>query len=150
MPRRADIDDFLSQKRIAFVGVSRNPKKFANAVYRSLKSKGYQLYAVNPQAEQIEGERCYAGLASLPEPADGAVVMVSPDAAAGVVRQCAEAGIRRVWLGNGSVSPEAVALCREAGIAVVDGACPMMFAQPVGFGHACHRFVLKLTGKLPV
>lgn len=75
--------------------------------------------------------------------------MVPPGAAVGVVHQCAEAGIPRVWLGLGAVSPEAVRLCREEGIAVVDGACPMMFAEPVGFAHRCHRFFLRLAGQLP-
>ncbi|HEX2923511.1 MAG TPA: CoA-binding protein [Chloroflexota bacterium] len=149
MPSKAVIDDFLAQKKIALVGVSRDSKQFANMVYRSFKSKGYQLYPVNPHAETLEGECCYSTPADLPETVDGALVMVAPSAAAKAVQQCADAGIRRVWLGNGSVSLEAVALCKERGIAVVDGACPMMFAEPVGFGHACHRFVLKIAGKLP-
>jgi uncharacterized protein len=149
VPSKSVIDDFLAQKKFAFVGVSRDSKQFANTVFVSLKKKGYQLYPVNPHAEMLEGERCYASVADLPERVDGAVVMVAPAAAAAAVRQCAEAGIPRVWLGNGSVSPEAVALCRQRGIAVVDGACPMMFAEPVGFGHACHRFIMKIAGKLP-
>ncbi len=149
MPSKAVIDDFLAQKRIALVGVSRDSKQFANMVYRSLKGKGYRVYPVNPHAETLEGDRCYASPAELPERVDGALVMVAPAAAAEAVRQCADAGIRRVWLGNSAVSEEAVALCRERGIAVVDGACPMMFAEPVGFGHACHRFIMRIAGKLP-
>lgn len=153
MPTRRDIDDFLAHRRIAFVGVSRDPKEFANRVYRALKERGYQLYPVNPHAEQLEGDRCYPSVAQLPDSVDGALVMVPPRAAEEVVRQCDQAGIRRVWLhrsgGSGAVSPEAVRYCREHGISVVDGACPMMFAEPVGFAHACHRFFLRLTGSLP-
>ncbi len=149
MPSRREIDDFLAQKRIAFVGVSRDPKQFANGVYRALKQRGYQLYPVNPHAEQLEGDRCYPAVSRLPESVEGVLVMVPPAAAEEVVRDCGEAGIRRVWLGNGAVSPEAVRYCRERDIAVVDGACPMMFAEPVGFGHRCHRFVLKISGSLP-
>ncbi len=149
MPTRREIDDFLAQKRIAFVGVSRNPKAFANIVYRALRERGYQLYPVNPHAAQLEGDPCHPSLAQLPEPVEGVLVMVPPKATEGVVRECAGAGVRRVWLGNGAVSPEAVRFCREQGISVVDGACPMMFVEPVGFGHACHRFVKQVTGSLP-
>lgn len=149
MPAKRDIDDFLAQKRVALVGVSRNSKQFANMVYRALKQRGYQVLPINPNADRVEGDRCYPDVCQLPEPVDGAIIMLPPARVAEVVRQCAEAGIPRVWMGLQSVSPEAVQLCREKGIAVVDGACPMMFAEPVGFGHRCHRFIMKLTGALP-
>lgn len=100
MPTKNDIEDFLAQRRIAFVGVSRDPKQFANRICHALKQKGYQLYPVNPHAEQMDGERCYSGVANLPEPVDGALIMVPPRAATEVVRQCADAGIRRLWLGR--------------------------------------------------
>ncbi len=149
MPTKREIDDFLAQKRIAVVGVSRDPRQFANKVYEAFKKRGYQLYPVNPHMERLEGDRCYASVAQLPEPVDGALLMVPPKVSEDVVQLCREAGIRKVWLGNGAVSPEAVRYCREHEMSVVDGACPMMFAAPVGFGHACHRFVLRLTGSLP-
>ncbi len=155
MPTRADIDDFLAQKRIAFVGVSRDPAEFANTVYRTLKSRGYQLFPVNLHAEQIEGDQCYHTVAEIPDPVDGALVMLPPAPAEQVMRQCAQAGIRRIWLRGGSrgapvaALSEAVRSCREQGISIIDEACPMMFAEPVGFGHACHRFVARLTGSLP-
>ncbi len=149
MATRREIEEFLAQKHIAFVGVSRDPKAFANSVYRALKKRGYQLYPVNPNSDLLEGDHCYHDLTQLPEQVEGALIMVPPGAAVGVVRGCAAAGIPRVWLGNGAVSPEAVDFCREQGISVVDGACPMMFAEPVGFGHACHRFVKRITGSLP-
>ncbi len=149
MPRRRDIDDFLAQKRIAFVGVSRDPKQFANIVFTALKDRGYQLYPVNPNASVLAGQPCYPSVEKLPEPVDAALVMVQPSASLGVMRECEAAGIMRVWLGNGAVSPEAVKFGQEHGIAVVDGACPMMFAEPVGFGHACHRFFKQITGTMP-
>jgi predicted CoA-binding protein len=149
MPTKRDIDDFLAQRKIAFVGVSRNSKKFSNTVYLALKQRGYQLYPINAHADQLEGDRCYRSLAELPEKVDGAMIMVPPAASEDLVRQCSEAGIRRVWLGQGAVSAEAVRYGHEKGIALVDGACPMMFAEPVSFGHRCHRFVKQITGSLP-
>lgn len=147
MPERKTIDEFLAQRHLAFVGVSRDSKQFANAVYRQLREGGRVLYPVNPAAggDPLEGDRSYQTLADVPDPVDGAIVMVPAGAAAEVVRQAVERGIPRVWLhrgaGKGSVSAEAVQLCRDNAIAVVDGACPLMFAEPVRGVHRIHRLL---------
>jgi predicted CoA-binding protein len=142
MPSKASIDRFLQGERLAFVGVSRNPKAFANAVAREFRDRGYEILPVNPNADEIEGVPCYRTIAELPD-VDGAVVMVPAAAAADVVEHCAARGIERVWLhrgaGQGSVSPEAVEAARTAGIEVVDGACPLMFLADTGWFHRLHR-----------
>ena len=153
MPSRADIDDFLDQHTIAFVGVSRDPKQFANSVYRAMRDHGYHVVPVNPNAEEIEGDHAYPTVEAIPEAVDGALVMVPAGASAGVVRSCDRAGVRRVWLHKGagpsSVSDEAVAYCRDHGLAVVDGACPMMWMEPAGGVHRLHRGWRRLTGRGP-
>lgn len=147
------IDDFLAQKRIAVAGVSRSKDQAANFVYRKLRDAGYQVFAVNPKTEETEGDRCWPDLASLPETPDGVVAATAPAVTVEVVRQCIEEGVPRVWMhrsfGQGSVSDEAVELCREHGIAVIPGACPMMYCAPVDVGHKCMRFLLRLSGGLP-
>lgn len=152
MPSISVIEDFLAQRRIAFVGASHDPKEFSATVYRELKSRGYELHPVNPHATEIDDDPCVASVADLPDGIDGAIVMVPASASAAVVQGCIDVGIPRVWLHQGggpsSVSEEAVALCREHGIEVVDGACPMMFAEPVGWFHRVHRAGRKLTGHL--
>lgn len=152
MPSISVIEDFLAQRRIAFVGASHDPKEFSATVYRELKARGYELHPVNPHATEIDGDPCVAAVTDLPEGIDGAIVMVPASASASVVQGCIDAGIPRVWLHQGggpsSVSEEAVALCREHGIEVVDGACPMMFAEPVGWFHRVHRAGRKLAGHL--
>lgn len=150
MPDRQTIEDFLDQKHVAFVGVSRDSKQFANAVYRRLRDGGRVLYPVNPAAEgaPLEGDTSYPSLAEVPDPVDGVLIMVPAPLAAGAVQQAVDRGIPRVWLhrgvGPGSVTPGAVALCREYGIAVVDGACPLMFDEPV---RGIHRFHRLLSGR---
>ena len=149
MPTHQAIDDFLAQKHLAFVGVSREPKQFANAVYRRLRDDGRVLYPVNrsEEAATIEGDVAYHQLTDVPDPVDGIVVMVPRPAEADVVRQAIERGIPRVWLhrgaGQGPVSAEAVRLCRDAGVAVVDGACPLMFEEPVRGVHRVHRAMIR-------
>ena len=146
MPSKASIDRFLQCERLAFVGVSRNPKEFANVVYREFRDRGYEVFPVNPNADEVEGVRCYRTIAELPD-VDGAVVMVPAAGATEVVEQCAARGIGRVWLhrgaGKGSVSDEAVESARAAGIDVVDGACPLMFLTDTGWVHRLHRRIAR-------
>ncbi|NIN09956.1 MAG: CoA-binding protein [Gemmatimonadales bacterium] len=147
------VDDFLAQQRIAVAGVSRSGREAANFVYRKLRGAGYQVYPVNPAAQEVEGDACYPDIKSIPDGVDGVVISTPPAVADQIVRECAAAGIARVWMhrsfGRGSVSQPAVRFCREHGIAVIPGGCPMMFCAPVDFPHKCMRWVLNLTGGLP-
>lgn len=145
MPTRKDIDDFLAQDHLAVVGVSRDRRQFPNAVYRRLRAGGRTLYPVNVSAggAPLEGDPSFPSLADVPDPLDGVLVMVPASVSADVVRQALDRGVRRLWLhrgaGQGAVSPDAVELCRRAGVTVVDGACPLMFEPPVRGVHRLHR-----------
>ncbi|MCP4360990.1 MAG: CoA-binding protein [Chloroflexi bacterium] len=149
------IEDFLAQKRIAVTGVSRTRQDAANTIYKKLRATGYQVFPINPNAETVEGDTCYPDLKSIPDGVNGVVIATSQEAAAGIVRQCVEVGVSRVWMHRAfefmgsSVSEEAVAFCRENGISVIEGGCPMMFCEPVDFGHKCMRWVSQMTGGLP-
>jgi len=138
------IAEFLRGKRIAVVGVSRDSRHAANAVYRKLRAAGYDVIAVNPNAAELEGAPCYPNLASLPEPVDGVVVATRPEISAAIVRQCHEQGVNRVWLhrslGHGSVSQAAVREGRERGMQVIPGGCPLMYCEPVDVAHKCLRW----------
>jgi hypothetical protein len=145
---------FLAGRRIAVTGVSRNPQGHgSNAVYQRLRSRGYQVFAVNPQAQTVEGDACYPDLASIPGGVDGVVIGTRPERAEATVRECADLGIRQVWMhrsfGAGSVSPAAAAVGREHGILVIDGGCPLMFGPAADGGHRVMCALFKLTGKVP-
>ena len=147
-------DEFLAQKRIAVAGVSRADSGHgANVVYKGLRNAGYEVFAVNPNAEEVEGDPCFHDLKSIPGGVDAVVVGTAPNDSAGVVRDRAEQDIQRVWLhrsfGGGSVSDEATEVGRESGITVIAGACPMMFLPSTDIGHRCMRWLLSLTGGLP-
>jgi hypothetical protein len=150
------IDDFLAQKRIAVAGVSREKSHHpaGNLIYDRLKKTGHAVFAVNPHMENFEGDRCYPDVQSIPGGVDGVVIITRPEITARIVRDCLDAGVRRVWMHQSaakgsSVSPEAVEYCRQHDIAVIAGACPMMYGPNVDFGHTCMRFFMKLTGGLP-
>jgi hypothetical protein len=147
-------DQFLARKRIAVAGVSRTDTGHgANVVYTGLRKAGYEVLAVNPNTDEIAGDKCYRDIKSIPGGVDAVVVGTAAADAANVVRDCAELGIRQVWLhkafGGGSVSEEAVSAGKAAGISVIAGACPMMFLPKTDFGHRCMRWALGLTGGLP-
>jgi uncharacterized protein len=151
------VHDFLAQKRIALVGVSRDSSHHpaANLIYHQLKRTGHDVFPVNPHMQTFEGDCCYPDLQSIPGGVDGVVIITRSETTERIVRDCSEAGVRRVWMHQSigrkgsSVSPEAVQYCRQHDISVIAGACPMMFGDGVDFGHTCMRWVLRLTGELP-
>jgi hypothetical protein len=146
---RRTIDDFLAQRTLALVGLSRTGRKFGNSALKELLAKGYTIHPVHPSAESIDGVRCWPSLASLPEPVGGVVTVVPPAETEKVVAAAHEAGITRVWMQQGSASAAAIRFCEERGIAVVHHRCVLMFAEPAHWFHRAHRWVWGRLGKLP-
>jgi predicted CoA-binding protein len=149
MTSRAAVKDFLAQRDLAVVGVSRSGKKFGNMAYRELKAKGYHLFPIHPEANELEGDPCYATLRDLPTPVGGVLIIVSPEQTERVVREASEANIKRVWMQQGADSEEAISFCSDNGIEAIQGECILMFAEPSKFYHRIHRWVWKISGKLP-
>jgi uncharacterized protein len=144
--------EFLSHKRVAVTGVSRNPKNHgSNTVYKRLRERGYDVFAINPNADVVEGDVAYQDLQSIPGGVDAVVIGTRPDLAEQTMRECAELGIKHVWMhrgpGPGSVSDAATAYGRENGITVIDGGCPCMFDPTADLGHKLMRLVY--SGKVP-
>lgn len=148
-----DVEDFLGLHRIAMVGVSRDPNDFSRKLFQEMCQRGYDMVPVNLVAEEIDGRDCFQCLQAVKPPVEGVLVMTPFYETIRVVRDCAEAGIRRVWLyragGKGAVSPEAIEFCKENGIQVVDGHCPFMFLPATAFPHRAHGFLLKITRRYP-
>ena len=146
--------EFLSHKRVAVTGVSRNAKGHgSNVVYKRLRDRGYEVFAVNPNADEVEGDRAYRDLRSIPGGVEAVVIGTRPDIADKTMLECAELGIKHVWMhrgpGAGSVSETATAYGREHEIGVIDGGCPCMFGPTADVGHRAMRLVFTLTGNVP-
>jgi len=144
--------EFLANKRVAVTGVSRTAKGHgSNAVYQRLRQRGYEVFAVNPNADQVEGDRCYHDLTSIPGGVQAVVIGTRPDLAEGTMRECAELGIKNVWMhrgpGAGSVSDAATRYGREHDITVIDGGCPLMFGPTADTGHKFMRVLF--AGHVP-
>ena len=146
--------EFLANKRIAVTGVSRTAQGHgSNVVYQRLRQRGYEVFAVNPNADEVEHDRCYHDLRSIPGGVDAVVIGTRPEVAESAVRECADLGIKHVWMhrsfGSGSVSATATDYGRERGITVIDGGCPCMFDPTADPGHKAMRLVFTMTGKVP-
>ena len=147
------IDGFMAQKRLAIVGVSRNPKDISRMLFREFLKRGYDVIPVNPNATEVEGRKCFARVGDINPGVGGALLMTLPAQSAPLVRDAIEAGISRVWLyraaGKGAIHQDAVALCREKGIDLIEGYCPFMFFPKTQFFHRVHGLILKLAGTYP-
>ena len=145
--------EFLSQKRVAVTGVSRTGDHGSNVVYKRLRERGYEVFAVNPNAAEVEGDKAYHDLAAISGGVDAVVIGTRPELADETMRECAELGIGHVWMhrgpGAGSVSETAADYGRERGITVIDGGCPCMFGPTADFGHKAMRLVFTLSGNVP-
>ena len=146
--------EFLTNRRIAVTGVSRKPENHgSNVVYKRLRERGYEVFAVNPNADEVEGDRAYHGLRSIPGGVDAVVIATRPETAEETIRECADLAIKHVWMhrsfGTGSVSDTATRYGRERGITVIDGGCPCMFDPTADVGHKAMRFIFTLRGHVP-
>jgi predicted CoA-binding protein len=149
MTLRTAVSDFLAQKSLALAGASRSGQGFGNVVLKELRSKGYEVILIHPEASEIQGIPCYSSLRQVGEKVGGLVVVVPPEQTEKLVEEAAQAGISRIWMQQGAESPAAVAACEKHGIQAIHGECILMFAEPTAFVHKCHRWVWGLLGKLP-
>ncbi|HEY4751930.1 MAG TPA: CoA-binding protein [Candidatus Limnocylindrales bacterium] len=147
------IDGFLGLKRIAVVGVSRNPKEISHTLWQELLQRRYDAVAVNPAAAEIDGKRSYASVGEIDPPVEGALIMTPAAAAEQVIADCADAGVQHVWLygglGGGATSPTTVAAAEQRGLDVISGHCPYMFLPGTPVFHKVHGFGKKVTGSYP-
>lgn len=149
----AAVESFLAGKRIVVAGVSRSASAPANAIFRRLRDTGHEAIAVNPNASELEGAKCYPSIDTVPDPIDAVMVVTHPDVAAAVVRCALARGVKQIWFhrsfGDGSVSEEAVAACRAAGVEPIVGGCPLMYCGVVDPAHRAFRWWLTLTRRVP-
>ena len=147
------IEDFLAQKRIAIVGVSRDPASLSVSLFKEFSGRGYDVVPINPNLAEVQGQKCFARLQDVQPAVDAALLMTSPDVTNNVVCDCAESGVRRVWMYSdgrrGALSEQALEFCQAKGIRVIPGQCPFMFLPNAGGIHRFHGFIRKITGRFP-
>lgn len=149
----APVAAFLACRRIAVAGVSRSRTAPANAIFRRLAETGHDVVPVNPNAAEIDGVRCYPDIAAIGAPVDAVMVVTHPSASLAVAQAALDQGVRHIWFhrsfGEGSVSREAIELCRARGVEPIEGGCPLMYCQPVDPVHRVFRWWLGLQRRVP-
>ncbi len=143
------IEDFLSTKKIAIAGVSRDPKKFGGAVYKHLTDHGYTVFPVNPNAELIGESKCYPDVASLPDEVDRLYIVTPKRETRSLLEEAINKGIKKIWIQQMSHTEEVLNLARENNLDMITRECILMFAEPVTGPHKFHRFFRKLFGRYP-
>jgi predicted CoA-binding protein len=149
MNTKQDIESVINKKKLAFIGVSSDPKKFSRMTYKELKTKGFELYPVNPKMEDVDGDKCYKSIPDLPGDIKWGLFMTPKDETAGAVKQAVESGFESVWIQQGAHSEDAKNIALENNVKLVYNKCIMMFASPVKGVHSFHRFLAKIFGKAP-
>jgi predicted CoA-binding protein len=150
---KEEIDQFLAEKRVGVVGVSRNAGKFSNKVYQKLKGCGYDAHPVHPSMESLEGDMCVPSVHQLPSEVRTLMVIASPNVCTKVLSDVSGTCINRIWLFTGKKNQpdieEEIRRLSDAGVSVISGFCPFMFLEPVDSVHSIHRFFVRLVGKYP-
>jgi predicted CoA-binding protein len=148
MTTKKQINDFIEAQPIAMVGVSRNPKKFGYAAFKELREKGMKLIPVNPQADEIMGEKAYATVKQLPAEVGGILIMTKKEQTASVVREARERGFKNIWIQQMADSKEALEELKGSDINYITGECILMHFKPNGI-HKFHGKLKQLFGRFP-
>lgn len=149
MTERETIDALLACHRLALLGASRDAKSFSRMVLKEWVRHGYDIVPVNPQADEIEGRRCFHRLDEIEPTVEGVIVLTPRASALQSARDCVAAGLKRIWFAYTTATPEAVDHCRASGAAVVARRCPLMFLPQTPWFHRVHRSMLRLVGRHP-
>ena len=120
------IKEFMAQKRFAVVGATDNPEKYGNQIFKNLKSRGYEVYPVNPKLKELDGVRCYPSLSDIPVKVDVVDFVVPPPVTEEILKECQRLGLERIWLQPGSESAAAIAFCHENNLKIVHNVCVML------------------------
>lgn len=150
---KEEIEQFLAEKQIGVVGISRSKEKLSNKVHQKLKESGYDLHPVHPEMESFGGDRCVPSVRQLPSEVQTLMLIASPNVCAQVLKDISETSMKRVWIFSGKkIEPGVetdIERLRDAGVSVIWGQCPFMFLEPIASVHAIHRFFARLFGSYP-
>jgi hypothetical protein len=142
------INEFIDSQPLALVGVSRNPKKFGYVAYKELKDKGMNIVPVNPEADQIMGEKSYRNVTMLPPEVKGIIIFTKKEKTAAVVKEAREKGIRQIWIQQMADSKDAIEELRGSDINYITGECILMHYRSNGI-HKFHGRLKKFFGGFP-
>lgn len=113
---QAIIQELMSKKKFAIVGATDNPDKFGFKILHNLKSRGFEVFPINPRLQEIDGTKCYPSLSDIPEKVEVVNFVVPPKVTEAVLKECKKLGLNNIWLQPGSESDAAIQYCRDNGM----------------------------------
>ena len=149
MITKKEIDSFFKEKKLAIAGVSKNVKKFGGLIYKEMKEKGYDVIAINPNHNDINGDPCYKDVATIPPAYDKLLIITPSSKTEGIVEQAVEKGIKYIWIQQKSETPKAIEIAKNNNIKLIHGKCVFMFTEPLRGIHKFHRGLSKFFGRYP-
>ncbi len=117
------IEQILSYKKVAVIGISKNPSKAAHYVPKYLSENGYDVVPVNPTADEILNKKCYSSISEVSEQIDVVEIFRPSDQVFPFVQKAIEKRPKVIWLQEGIHNSEAEELARKEGIDVVFNRC---------------------------
>ena len=148
MHTKNDIEAFLAPKKMVLVGMSRDPKKFSRVAYKELLSKGFEVYPLSPNLDEVDGARCYRDYSELPKGITHALIMTPKDKTAGSLESAVNYGITHAWLQQGAETSEALDVAQKLNLNLISKTCILMHAGHVKGVHGIHRVIMKIFGQL--
>jgi predicted CoA-binding protein len=115
----------MSARTIAVVGLSPDPRRPSHGVARYLQRAGYHIIPVNPNIDEVLGERAYPSLRQIPQPVDVVEVFRRSEFVGPIVDDAIAIKASAIWLQDGVVDEEAAARARASGLDVVMDDCMM-------------------------
>jgi len=127
-------DILMSANTVASVGLSSSDEKESYWIVAYLMEQGYQIFPVNPKADEIMGAKVYRSLSDIPDKVDVVQVFRKPEEVPPIVEEAIKIGAKVVWMQEGIVNYEAAQLARDAGLQVVMDACMRATHKRLGLG----------------
>ncbi len=149
MAKLIDIEAFLAPGKIAIAGVSRNPKKFSRVVYKNLKNKNFDIVPVNPNTEEIDGDKCFKDIACLPGDIKKLLILTPKKETENVINDAIVKGVEIVWVQPGAESASAIEIAQQSDLKLINKECILMHLKPAKGIHGFHAFLAKLFGSFP-
>lgn len=110
-------------KVIAVVGLSSNPSRASHGVSSYMQREGYRIIPVNPNEEEVLGEKSYASLSEVPERIDLVDIFRRSEAVPEIVTEAIETGAKAIWMQEGVIHEQAAREAEEAGLEVIMDRC---------------------------
>ncbi|MCP4492292.1 MAG: CoA-binding protein [Gammaproteobacteria bacterium] len=110
-------------KTMAVIGLSANEMRPSYFAAKYMQDHGYRIIPVNPNYDEILGEKCYADLGLIPYPVDMVDLFQRADRVRPFVEQAIEIDAKVVWMQLGVINQQAANLASDAGLEVVMDKC---------------------------